>query len=66
MGEVECGLEERGRTKAEMLAGKVGKAVKNGGGGVNGRGRGGLKESRGKKGGLVGVRGTGRDESPSS
>lgn len=64
VGEVWCGLEERGRTKAEMLAGKVGKTAKVVGG-VGGRGGGGEggEDSRGKKGGLMGDRGRGRGDS---
>jgi hypothetical protein len=64
VGEVWCGLEERGRTKAEILAGKVGKTAKVVGG-VGGRGGGGEggEDSRGKKGGLMGDRGRGRGDS---
>lgn len=64
-GEVECGLGERGRTRAEMLAGNVGKAAKVGGGGGGGRGRGGAADSRGKKGGLMGEAGVRRDPASS-
>lgn len=64
-GEAECGLGERGRTRAEMLAGKVvGKAEKVGGGG--GGGRGGAEDSRGKKGGLMGEAGVRRADPASS
>ena len=64
-GEVECGLGERGRTRAEMLAGKVvGKATKVGGDG--GGGRGGAEDSRGKKGGLMGGAGVRRADPASS
>lgn len=63
---MECGLGERGSTKAEMLAGKVGKAAKVGGGGGGGRGRGGAEDSRGKKGGLMGEAGVSRVPASSS
>lgn len=66
-GEAECGLGERGRTRAEMLAGKVvGKAEKVGGGGGGGGGRGGAEDSRGKKGGLMGEAGVRRADPASS